>query len=104
MPVPYHHQTKPVGRLRDQDARTCPSLSPCSVRACAYGWIVQSLLCRGWDVDAFGVLDEVLNDYESFVSGFLNIQDEAVRAKVEQEIADGLLWPEPCARGLHSRG
>jgi hypothetical protein len=46
-------------------------------------------------VDAFGVLAEVLDDYESFVSGFLNIQDDRVRQKVETEIQDGLLWPEP---------
>jgi ATP-dependent helicase YprA (DUF1998 family)/very-short-patch-repair endonuclease len=46
-------------------------------------------------VDAFGVLSEVLADYEAFVTGFLNIQDERVRQKVEQEIQDGLLWPEP---------
>jgi hypothetical protein len=46
-------------------------------------------------VDAFGVLDEVLADYQSFVNGFLNIQDGRVRQKVEKKIDDGLLWPEP---------
>ena len=46
-------------------------------------------------MDAFGVLGEVLADYESFVSGFLDIRDDRVRQKVEKEIEDGLLWPEP---------
>jgi hypothetical protein len=46
-------------------------------------------------VDAFGVLDDVLRDYESFVAGFLNIQDDRVREKVQNEIDDGLLWPQP---------
>jgi ATP-dependent helicase YprA (DUF1998 family)/very-short-patch-repair endonuclease len=46
-------------------------------------------------VDAFGVLREVLDDYEYFVKGFLNISDERVRQRVEQEVQDGLLWPEP---------
>ena len=46
-------------------------------------------------MDAFGVLDGVLGDYQAFVEGFLNIQDEQVKAKVDAEIADGLLWPEP---------
>ncbi|MDP7724188.1 DEAD/DEAH box helicase [Mycobacterium sp. TY814] len=46
-------------------------------------------------MDAFGVLDEVLDDYESFVKGFLDIKDEQIRTKVEQEIDGGLLWPEP---------
>jgi len=46
-------------------------------------------------VDAFGVLDELLDDYQSFVAGFLNIQDERVRGLVESEIEQGLLWPKP---------
>ena len=46
-------------------------------------------------MDAFEVLDEVLADYQSFVEGFLNIQDEQVKAKVDAEVEGGLLWPEP---------
>jgi ATP-dependent helicase YprA (DUF1998 family) len=46
-------------------------------------------------LDAFGVLNDVLGDYRSYVTGFLNIQDDRVRAKVDAEIEDGLLWPEP---------
>lgn len=50
---------------------------------------------EGWVVDAFGVLGGVLDDYQRFVEGFLNIKDEAVDAKVKKEIAEGLLWPKP---------
>jgi len=46
-------------------------------------------------MDAFGALGDVLDDYESFVTSFLNIQDPRVKEKVDGEIADGLLWPEP---------
>jgi ATP-dependent helicase YprA (DUF1998 family)/very-short-patch-repair endonuclease len=46
-------------------------------------------------MDAFGVLDEVLDDYENFVKGFLEIKDDQIREKVEAEIAGGLLWPKP---------
>ncbi|UAK32349.1 DEAD/DEAH box helicase [Nocardia asteroides] len=46
-------------------------------------------------MDAFGVLDRILDDYQAFVSGFLNIRDAEVKHKVETEIANGLLWPEP---------
>ncbi|CQD08042.1 DEAD/DEAH box helicase [Mycolicibacterium conceptionense] len=46
-------------------------------------------------MDAFGVLNDVLGDYENFVKGFLEIKDPQIRSKVEKEIADGLLWPEP---------
>ncbi len=46
-------------------------------------------------MDAFGVLDQVLDDYENFVKGFLEIKDDQIRTKVETEIEGGLLWPEP---------
>jgi hypothetical protein len=46
-------------------------------------------------MDAFGVLDEVLDDYENFVKGFLDIKNDQIRTKVEKEIEGGLLWPEP---------
>jgi ADP-ribose pyrophosphatase YjhB (NUDIX family) len=46
-------------------------------------------------MDAFGVLRDVLSDYRSFVQGFLNIRDPDILAKVEQEVSNGLMWPEP---------
>lgn len=46
-------------------------------------------------MDAFGVLEEVLVDYRSFVVGFLNIHDKNVRKLVKDEIEEGLLWPKP---------
>ncbi|WP_445186992.1 DEAD/DEAH box helicase [Pseudonocardia sp. Cha107L01] len=46
-------------------------------------------------MDAFGVLGDVLADYESFVRGFLNIRDPEVLEKVEREVENGLMWPEP---------
>ena len=41
------------------------------------------------------MLGDVLGDYESFVQGFLNIKDPLVLAKVEREVENGLMWPEP---------
>ena len=49
----------------------------------------------GGNMDAFSVLRDVLDDYKSFVHGFLNIRDPEILQKVETEIANGLLWPEP---------
>ena len=46
-------------------------------------------------MDAFGVLDEVLADYQAFVSGFLTIRDPDVRSTVNGKIERGLLRPEP---------
>ncbi|WP_273938651.1 DEAD/DEAH box helicase [Kutzneria chonburiensis] len=41
------------------------------------------------------MLGDVLEDYKSYVEGFLNIRDPTILAKVEQEVANGLMWPEP---------
>ena len=46
-------------------------------------------------MDAFGVLNEVLRDYENFVKGFLEFKDDQIRSKVEKELAEGLQWPKP---------
>lgn len=39
------------------------------------------------------MLGGVLDDYKSFVEGFLNIRDPEILAKVELEVANGLMWP-----------
>lgn len=46
-------------------------------------------------MDAFGVRNKVIGDYRSFVQSFVEIADDRVRETVENEIASGLLWPEP---------
>jgi len=38
-------------------------------------------------MEAFGVLGEVLDDYESFVTGFLNIQDDCVRQRSKSVVS-----------------
>ena len=50
-------------------------------------------------MDAFGVLRDILDDYKSFVDGFLNIQDPDVLEKVEQEVRTDCCGP---SRGLRS--
>jgi hypothetical protein len=54
-------------------------------------------------VDAFGVLDKVLADYESFVAGFLNIQDDRVRQALGAfDVADFVRTiAAPSARANH---
>src|SRR3954451_6089258 len=46
-------------------------------------------------MDAFAALGEVLEDYKAFVRGFLNIRDPEILAKVQREVDNGLMWPEP---------
>lgn len=38
---------------------------------------------------------KIVSDYESYITSFLNIADEKMRAKVESEISQGKLWPDP---------
>ena len=46
-------------------------------------------------MNIFAVHANVVNDYKSYITGFINIQDEAIRNTVEQELDAGKLWPEP---------
>jgi ATP-dependent helicase YprA (DUF1998 family)/very-short-patch-repair endonuclease len=46
-------------------------------------------------VDIFGIRDQVIDEYRSFVQGFLNVRDPQIREHVERELSGDLLWPEP---------
>lgn len=38
---------------------------------------------------------QIINDYSSYISSFLNIADPEIKNHVEQELEDRKLWPEP---------
>lgn len=46
-------------------------------------------------MDAFGVRDDLIRDYQAFTAGFLQVRDERIGAVVQTAIEGGLLWPEP---------
>lgn len=46
-------------------------------------------------MDVFGVRDKLVEDYRSYISSFIRIQDERIRRLVDDSLADGLLWPDP---------
>lgn len=46
-------------------------------------------------MDIFGIRDRVIDEYRSFVQGFLNVRDPLIRERVEHELHGDLLWPEP---------
>jgi len=50
---------------------------------------------KGRSVNVFHLRDQLIHDYASFVSSFVNIRDAKVREYVESEFAAGTLWPEP---------
>lgn len=45
-------------------------------------------------MNVFELRNRLITDYGHFVRGFMHIQDERIRAKVEEELCTGLLWPE----------
>ncbi|MBI5446628.1 MAG: DEAD/DEAH box helicase [Deltaproteobacteria bacterium] len=46
-------------------------------------------------MDVFALRKQLIDDYASYVGGFLRIHDDKIKSKIEEELADGLLWPEP---------
>ena len=46
-------------------------------------------------MDVFDLHRHLIHDYSTYTRSFIRIGDERVRETVEQEIASGLLWPEP---------
>lgn len=46
-------------------------------------------------MDAFGIRDTIIADYESFVRSFVDIRDTRVLERVTEDLSEGLLWPEP---------
>ncbi|NWG22510.1 MAG: DEAD/DEAH box helicase, partial [Chloroflexi bacterium] len=45
-------------------------------------------------MNIFELRDRLINDYNAYISSFFQIRDPAIRAKVEESVDAGLLWPE----------
>lgn len=46
-------------------------------------------------MNVFALRDRVISDYASYVRSFVEIRNPRIQNLVEQELAEGLLWPEP---------
>ena len=46
-------------------------------------------------MNVFELRDKVIEDYGAYVTSFISIQDQRIRDRVERDLAEGLLWPEP---------
>jgi ATP-dependent helicase YprA (DUF1998 family) len=46
-------------------------------------------------MNVFELRNQLVNDYKSYVSSFIQIRDNRIRAHVEEQLGSGLLWPEP---------
>lgn len=46
-------------------------------------------------MDVFEFRQKLISDYATYVSSFYQIKDEAIKKTLEQNLTEGLLWPEP---------
>jgi hypothetical protein len=46
-------------------------------------------------VDVFQLRNQLVQDFADYTQSFINIGDERIRARVEQDLERGLLWPHP---------
>ena len=46
-------------------------------------------------MDVFRLRNELIEDYESYIKSFININDDRIREAVDKELTEGLLWPDP---------
>lgn len=43
----------------------------------------------------FDLRNQLISDYASYIRSFLQIRDPAIRTYVQQQLQEGMLWPEP---------
>ncbi|MBW2032151.1 MAG: DEAD/DEAH box helicase [Deltaproteobacteria bacterium] len=46
-------------------------------------------------MDIFGLRNRLVQDYSNYIQSFIQIQDARVRKYVDENIENGLLWPDP---------
>ncbi len=46
-------------------------------------------------MDIFRIQKEIINQYSSYISSFININDDQIRNTITKELSSGKLWPEP---------
>ncbi|MCK4390636.1 MAG: hypothetical protein KAV83_10430, partial [Desulfobacterales bacterium] len=46
-------------------------------------------------MNIFALRDRLVKDYANYVKSFILIQDGRIRNHVDENLEDGLLWPDP---------
>lgn len=46
-------------------------------------------------MDVFSLRDRLVEEYSDYIRSFIQISDQEIREKVQQELESGALWPEP---------
>ncbi|CAN5422959.1 hypothetical protein BH23ACT9_BH23ACT9_33960 [soil metagenome] len=71
----------------------------------AMGQPVELVICRlaarptAWEgprgMDAFGIHQQLIDDYSSYTRSFVDLRDDRLRDVVDEAVEQGLLWPDP---------
>ena len=51
-------------------------------------------------MDVFELRRKLIQDYGQYATSFVQIADDRIRARVDEELLGGLLWPEPLIQHL----
>jgi len=46
-------------------------------------------------MDVFGLRNHLISDYAAYIESFIHIRDARIRQLVDDELKEGLLWPDP---------
>jgi ATP-dependent helicase YprA (DUF1998 family) len=46
-------------------------------------------------MNIFDFRDQLIDNYSQYVTSFIQIRDSKIKGHVEQELSDGVLWPDP---------
>ena len=46
-------------------------------------------------MDVFNLRHQLVDDYSTYISSFINIKDERIQKHVQKELQEGVLWPDP---------
>lgn len=46
-------------------------------------------------MDVFNLRKSLVDDYSSYISSFIQIDNPAIKKYVDQQLQGGLLWPDP---------
>jgi len=50
---------------------------------------------KGTPIDVFDLRERLVTDYADYTRSFVVIRDSEIAARVDRELEEGLLWPDP---------
>lgn len=62
---------------------------------CSFTQRLAGACSRGDRMNVFELRNRLIEDYRAYVTSFVSIRDPRIQERVEEDLAEGLLWPEP---------